>query len=191
MSLQPGSYQIVSEDDTRNPFRRFIGRFIVEDLSLRPKPVYRLLPNVIPPRPWIVEAAGEGKYWLRALGAKTGVGQDSRVFAFLIDTYPPGPVEWEVVRVDYGGGYKIIGPGGRVWTIGDHSPVGDVITVEPDRGSDPKQIFHFFPAIQYNAQSSEDTYEPGHTHNRHGEGDPENQDMFGYSYGKRERKFCG
>ncbi|KAK1227629.1 hypothetical protein PQX77_009371, partial [Marasmius sp. AFHP31] len=70
MSLESGHYIINNAGSS-------IGRYMVEDLSLRPKRIVTL------PQGWIVEKVND-KYLLKAIGCATGEN-NGHVNAFLID----------------------------------------------------------------------------------------------------------
>jgi hypothetical protein len=80
MAFKPGCYTIkcMSTDS-------YVGRFPAEDLSLLPKRVWSLPPDLQAPRIDVEESSEEGLYTIKGGGAPFGIYKDTRLSAFLLD----------------------------------------------------------------------------------------------------------
>ncbi|KAJ8074829.1 hypothetical protein PM082_019154 [Marasmius tenuissimus] len=125
-----------------------IGRYMVEDLSLRPKRIVTLPQGVVPFH-WIIEKVND-KYLLKAIGCATGE-YDGHVYAFLIDQGRAEHWVFEPVHGQVPNCFAIRTQDGKKgWVAQEASNHGDLKTVkcEPLSGSNgnypAKEIFQFF-----------------------------------------------
>ncbi|KAK7687736.1 hypothetical protein QCA50_008954 [Cerrena zonata] len=96
MSLENGVYIISTKEQGRH-----VGRFPVEDLSLRPKQLFALPQGIEAPK-FIIEKNDKG-HKIKAFGAPTGVWNNS-LFAFLIELGEAQPEDWVITAQPQHGG---------------------------------------------------------------------------------------
>ncbi|KAK1230190.1 hypothetical protein PQX77_006736 [Marasmius sp. AFHP31] len=142
MSLESGHYIINNAGSS-------IGRYMIEDLSLRPKRVVSLPQGVVPFH-WIIEKVNDDKYLLKAIGCATGE-LDGHVYAFLIDQGKAEHWKLEPVQGSLPNCFTIrTQNGSKGWVAEEGSNHGDIKTIkcEPLKGSDGNypqtEIFQFF-----------------------------------------------
>ncbi|KAK6510488.1 hypothetical protein TWF506_009595 [Arthrobotrys conoides] len=137
MSLETGIYTIQSKSTQYH-----VGRFYIEDLSLRPKRVMSLSQNVgAKPPHWLIEKTGD-TYRLKALDAYTAV-LEGKLFA--IHLSEPEPVDWVInAHPEQGDNvYSIETENGSGWTVvaGDENDPEAQIEIHPVHQDASNQLF--------------------------------------------------
>ncbi|KAF3931386.1 hypothetical protein ABW19_dt0200694 [Dactylella cylindrospora] len=176
MSIRQGLYEIISPADGDS---RLVYRSPIEDLSLRPKPIWALKVGYTA-RPWVVEKTEKG-YILKALGAPVGVdpGRKDMPFAFLIEEWGKD-YEWTLEPVQSGSGqaYRIKGKHGLYWTTSQEEKAFGRLIEFGDKNDGPEQIF-YFKLVGENSDAQRTKYDL-----------EEEEFQSRFSNGRKEKKFC-